>query len=303
MLAKITSFFMSIIIFIAELLGVPVMSPESYTYYNLSYGEHERNVIDLCIPKNTAETGLVLYIHGGAWIMGDKDAYSSTIKEISEKFGVACAAMNYRYICETVDINDIMDDIDAAMACIRETGKKHGVDISRSILTGGSAGANLALLYSYSRVENSVIPPVAVMSDCGPTDLADDYYFYNPDLGKGNAMGDEAFIAQLLSWACGKKITYETRSEATEEIRKVSPLYYVNENSVPTIINHGIIDDIVPFRNAQALDAKLTECGVEHYFNIYPNSSHGLDRDPECSQKAQQLFYQFIEKYLCCKEY
>lgn len=298
MLAKITAFFMSIIIFIAEFLGVPVMSSDNYTYYNLAYGEHERHVIDLCIPRNTEETGLVLYIHGGAWIMGDKDMYRDTIKEISEKFGVACAAMNYRYICDTVDINDIMDDVDAAMSRIKAQGEKHGVKITRSILTGGSAGANLALLYSYSRVDNSAIPPVAVMSDCGPTDLSDDYYFYNPELGKENAMGDKAFIAQLLSWACGKKITYETRGEAIEEIKKVSPLYYVNENTVPTIINHGIVDDIVPFRNAVALDAKLTECGVEHYFNIYPNSSHGLDQDPECSQKAQKLFYEFIENYL-----
>ena len=298
MFTKITSFIMSIVLFIANLLGVPLMTSESYIYHDISYGEHERHKLDLCIPKDAEKTGLVLYIHGGAWIAGDKDMYRDTIKQISEKFGVACAAMNYRYICDTVDINDIMDDVDAAISCIKERGEKHGVDISRSILTGGSAGANIALLYSYSRVENSAIPPVAVMSDCGPTDLTDDYYFYNPELGKGNAIGDKAFIEQLLSWACGKKITYETRDEAAEEIKKVSPLYYVNENTVPTIINHGIVDDIVPFRNAQALDAKLTECGVEHYFNIYPNSSHGLDMDPECSQKAQQLFYDFIEKYL-----
>ncbi len=298
MIAKITAFFMSIIIFFAELLGVPVVTNENVTYYNLSYGEHERHIVDLCIPKNTEQTGLVLYIHSGGWFMGDKDVYRDTLKEISERFGVACAAMNYRYVCDTVDINDIMDDVDAALVCIKETGKKHGVDINRSILTGGSAGANLSLLYSYSRVEGSAIPPVAVMSDCGPTDLTDDYYYYNPEVGKCNGMGDEEFISQLLSWACGIKVTYETRDEAAEAIKKVSPLYYVNENSVPTIINHGTKDDIVPFRNAVELDKKLTECGVEHYFNVYPNSDHGLANDPDCREVSMQQFYGFIEKYL-----
>lgn len=298
MIEKITAFFMSIIIFFSQLLGVPVMTSENITYYNLSYGEHERHTIDLCIPKNKEQAGLVLYIHGGGWFMGDKDMYRDTIKEISERFGVACAAMNYRYICDTVDINDIMDDVDAAMVCIKETGKKHGVDINRSILTGGSAGANLSLLYSYSRVEDSAIPPVAVMSDCGPTDLSDDYYYYNPEIGKGNAMGNEELMSQLLSWACGVKITYETRNEAAEAIKKVSPLYYVTENTVPTIINHGTKDDIVPFRNAVELDKKLTECGVEHYFNVYPNSDHGLANDPDCREKSMQQFYGFIEKYL-----
>ena len=274
------------------------MTSENIAYYNLSYGEHERHTIDLCIPKNKEQTGLVLYIHGGAWVMGDKDMYRDTIREISERFGVACAAMNYRYICDTVDINDIMDDVDAAMVCIKETGKKHGVDINRSILTGGSAGANLSLLYSYSRVEDSAIPPVAVMSDCGPTDLTDDYYYYNPEVEKVNGLGNEEFISQLLSWACGVKITYETRNEAAEAIKKVSPLYYVTENTVPTIINHGTKDDIVPFRNAVELDKKLTECGVEHYFNVYPNSDHGLANDPDCREKSMQQFYGFIEKYL-----
>lgn len=274
------------------------MTSETKVYRDLSYGEHERNTLDLYIPGNTKETGLVLYIHGGAWIGGDKSGYSDTIKEMSEEFGVACAAINYRYICDTVDINDIMDDIDAAMVCIKETGKKHCVDINRSILTGGSAGANLALLYSYSRVENSAIPPVAVMSDCGPTDLTDDYYYYNPELGKENAIGNEEQISQLLSWACGKKITRETRDDAIEEIKKVSPLYYVTENSVPTIINHGSKDDVVPFRNAVALDEKLTECGVEHYFNVFPNSDHGLASDPDCREKSMQQFYGFIGKYL-----
>ena len=298
MVAKITAFFMSIIIFFAELLGVPVMTDNNITYYSISYGEHKRNTLDLCIPKDTEQTGLVLYIHGGGWIAGDKEMYRDSIKEISERFGIACAAMNYRYISEDIDINDIMDDVDAAMRCIKETGKKHGVDINRSILTGGSAGANLSLLYAYSRAENSAIPPVAVMSDCGPTDLGDDYYYYNPEVGKENALGNGDFISQLLSWACGKPLTFETRDEAADEIKMVSPLYHVTANSVPTIINHGAKDDIVPFRNAVELDKKLTECGVEHYFIVYPNSDHGLANDPDCRDESMRLFYSFIERFL-----
>ena len=136
------------------------------------------------------------------------------------------------------------------------------------------------------------------MSDCGPTDLTDDYYYYNPEVGKENALGKGDFISQLLSWACGKSITFETRGEATDEIKKVSPLYHVTADSVPTIINHGANDDIVPFRNAVELDKKLTECGVEHYFIVYPNSDHGLANDPDCREESMQLFYSFIERFL-----
>lgn len=274
------------------------MTCENLVFHNLSYGEHERHILDLCIPANKERAGLVLYIHGGAWIMCDKELYRDLINEMSEKHGVVCAALNYRYASDTVSVHDILDDIDAAVRFIKETGRKHGVEIDRSIVTGGSAGANLALLYAYSRFENSAIPPVAVMSDCGSTDLTDDYYFYNPELKKQNAMGDEKFLSQLLTWASGCKVTRETMEEMSEEIKKISPLYYVNENTVPTIINHGIFDDIVPFRNAVALDKKLTECGVEHYFNIYPNSDHSLTSDPDCFEKSQAQFCEFIKKYL-----
>ncbi len=274
------------------------MTCKSLVFYNLPYGGHERHVVDICIPENKACAGLVLYIHGGAWIMGDKEVYHDLIKEMCEKHGVVCAAMNYRYASDTVSIHDILDDIDAAIGFIKETGKKHGVNIDRSILTGCSAGANLALLYTYSRVKTSAIEPVAVMSDCGPTDLTDEYYYYNPELGKGNAMGDENFLSQLLTRICGKEVTRDTLGEMSEEIKKISPLNYVDENTVPTIINHGIVDDIVPFRNAVALHEKLTECGVEHYFNVYPNSDHGLASDPDCLEKSQSQFSGFIKKYL-----
>ena len=93
-------------------------------------------------------------------------------------------------------------------------------------------------------------------------------------------------------------MTRETKANYLEEIATVSPLTYVNKNTVPTIINHGMVDDIVPFRNAVALEAKLTELGVEHVFNVYPNSGHGLERDPEAAARAQELFGEYIEKYV-----
>ncbi len=292
MFTKIVSAFMSIVIFFAQLLGVNGMWTEFHIYKDISYGENERHTLDLYIPRNAEETGLVLFIHGGAWIGGDKDGYGDALEKYSQETGLACAAINYRYICDDVDLNDIMDDIHLALACIKEKGKKCGTDINKVLLTGGSAGGHLSLLYAYSRKESSPITPVAVVSDCGPTDLGDDNYFGS------NGIGDDSVVSQLLSWGCGQKITLETKDEAAEAIKKVSPLYYVDENTVPTVINHGMKDDIVPFTNAQALDAKLTEMGVTHYFNIYPNSGHGLNEDPENMQRNQELLLEYMLTYL-----
>ena len=40
-----------------------------------AYGEHERQKFDLAVPKDRSCHGLILFIHGGAWIAGDKEGY------------------------------------------------------------------------------------------------------------------------------------------------------------------------------------------------------------------------------------
>ncbi|MBO5064948.1 MAG: prolyl oligopeptidase family serine peptidase [Clostridia bacterium] len=274
-----------------------VSANDNYVYFNTKYGSHERHTFDLYIPKDKKVVGIVLMLHGGAWIGGSKEGYRPRLEEFASK-GYAAAAVNYRYICDTVDLDDIMDDIEQAVALMKKIADSHGVEISGFLSTGGSAGGHLALHYAYSRAETSAIPPAAVVSDCGPTDLSDEYYYYNEDLQKNNGIGDPEYVAQVLGWAGGYKHSYATRAEAKEALRFVSPIYYVNENTVPTVINHGMLDDIVPYRNAVELDAKLTEYGIEHVLNSYPNSGHGLDADPENMAYNEALLQQYVVKFL-----
>lgn len=295
-ISKIVSIFMTIVTFIGSIFGIETIRTNNYVYKDLCYGSHERQTLDLYIPKGKDEVGLVLYIHGGAWIAGDKDGYESTLEYVADEMGYACAAVNYRYLSEDIDLNDIMDDIQLAVEKIKETADKKDVEINKMLLTGGSAGGHLSLLYAYSRDEVSAIKPAAVVSDCGPTDLSDVNYFYGT--GNGNGLGDFDYVAKLLSWACGQSFTFETRHEAEAALKKVSPLYYVDENTVPTVINHGMFDDIVPYSNALALDAKLTQYGIPHHFNSYPNSGHGLNNDAENMAIASELFNQYVEAYL-----
>lgn len=292
MITKIIALFLAIITFIPGILGFDVTEIKNDLFFDVTYGTHERNKLDLCIPKYTDEAGLILFIHGGAWVAGDKEAYRKEMKSFANKYGCVCASVNYRYISETVSISDIMDDIELAVGCIREKCAESGVKVERMLLTGASAGGHLALLYGYSRVENSAIKPVAVFANCGPTDFTDEAFYID------NAMGDSEFIATLFSWACGQSFTYENRFAAREALEKISPLYYVNENTVPTVINHGMQDDIVPFSNAQSLNERLDECGVVHVFNAFPNSGHGLSDDTQNEKLSDRLADKFIKEYL-----
>lgn len=291
---RIVAFFMSIVAFFAGLFGLESMiEKKSYEYRDISYGSHERQVLDLNIPKeNDGTVGLVLFIHGGAWIMGDKEGYEGGVENTSDNFGYAGAALNYRYIGENTDMYDVLDDIDAALTLIKQKGQEKGVNIDKVLLTGDSAGGHLAMLYAYSRAETAPIRPTAVVSNSGPTDLSDENFYIN------NAMGDEEFVATLFSYACGQTFTYAQRASVKEALLKVSPVYYVDESTVPTVINHGMKDSIVPYSNAVSLDRVLTENCVTHYFNSYPNSDHDLGADKENRDIANAKLIEYCRTYL-----
>lgn len=296
MIEKIIAFFMAIINFFMGLFGLGEIGGQKFdcqTFFDMSYGTHERQVVDLCIPDDASgDMGLVLFIHGGAWISGDKKSYEGGMNYGASELGIATASVNYRYISDDVDLLDVLDDIDAALAVIRKKGAELGVNINRVLLTGDSAGGHLSLLYAYARKSTAPITPVAVISNSGPTDLYDDNFYHN------NALGNETVICDLMSKACGQRFTYDTKETARQALYSVSPIAYVSSDCVPTVINHGTADSIVPFSNAQALDALLTQYGVEHVLNAYNAADHDLGKDDEAKKRADELLFGYIDRFL-----
>ena len=293
MFEKIIAFFMAIINFFLGLFGLGGQEADCQKFFDMSYGIHERQVVDLFIPDDASgDLGLVLFIHGGAWIAGDKESYEGGMEYGATELGIATASMNYRYISEDVDLLDVLDDIDAALAEIREKGNEVGVNINKVLLTGDSAGAHLSLLYAYARKNTAPVTPVAVVSNSGPTDLYDDNFYHN------NALGDKTVISDLMSKACGQKFTYETKESAKDALYSVSPVSYVSADCVPTVINHGNADSIVPFSNALALDALLTQYGVEHVLNVYEGADHDLGKDDAAKERADELLFGYIDRFL-----
>ena len=259
-------------------------------YRNHSYGRADRQIFDLCLPTEArGEIGLILLIHGGGWAAGDKEVYEAELRSWAER-GYAVAALNYRYADKRVRVDEQLDDIKSCMSAIRSLGENHGVSIDRAILSGGSAGAHLSLMYAYKMKSVSPIEPVAVISYAGPTDLADMRFFEESEIRDS--------IDIMISKISGANIKNGEFADYIDKLNYASPTIYVSEDSVPTVICHGKLDNIVPYSNALTLDAMLTKYGVEHELIIYENSGHGLEADPECAERALELFTQYAERYL-----
>ena len=255
-----------------------------------------RQTYDLAIPGDASgSAGLILCIHGGGWVEGDKEDYAGHILQACEEQGVAAACMNYRYVSEAVGFGDVLDDVTAALNHIKATGREYGVDFDRLLLTGISAGGHLSLLYAYARKDEAPIRPVGVVALCGPTDLTHPFY-YSGDNAVARAAGVEYF-RRILSNGVKDPLPLDDLPSAFPALAKYSPVNYVEEDTVPTVFGHGEQDEIVPYRNALDLDERLTEKNVPHTFVSFPRSGHGCE-DPASLSRMMKLFFACVNQYL-----
>ncbi len=263
---------------------------EYYLHTNVSYGKNERYYLDLIIPKaDTVPEGMMLYIHGGGWVGGDKEVYIDRMKRDAE-LGYVAASVNYRYADgKDVTCEDILDDIELALSCIKAKCLEYNVEINKVLLAGGSAGGHLSLMFAYTRADSSPIMPVAVASYAGPTKLNDNNFYTTQHVEE---------IKNMISKISGADLKNKSVADCTEELDLASPLLYADDGAVPTLIFHGVKDDVVPYSNALNLFEKLKSLGIKTELVTFENSGHGLESDPERSEYAEELVLEFMKNYL-----
>lgn len=260
---------------------------------NVTYGNHVRHKVDVFIPEKVkSPQGLILFIHGGGWQAGDKTAHHPDAEYFCNK-GYISASMNYRYVDESITVYDELDDVKSALETIKNECAKNGFNIEKVILSGGSAGAHLSLMYAYTRKENSPLTPVAVGAYCPPVDCA------SPDFCLGLSKEFEDWKYGVLSCCTGVKITkndFMCKSQQ-EALRKMSPQQYLTEDCVPTAVFQGIKDELVPFGEVVNFVKMLGEKGIKNDFVIYENSNHALDKDPDKSLESKKIIEEYAEMY------
>lgn len=114
------------------------------THKDIKYGEHERHAIDLYLAESDQPTPLVIYIHGGGFVGGDKRSVSGGMIRSMHQAGISVAAIHYRFIREQQFPVPFTDSA-RAVQFLRHNAKKYNLDTKRFAATGGSAGAGISL--------------------------------------------------------------------------------------------------------------------------------------------------------------
>jgi len=113
--------------------------PLAPTHANVSYGPHERNVLDFWQAEGEGPRPVLVFIHGGGWTAGDKQQNADRILPFLAR-GVSYAAINYRFTTQA-PLPAPVHDAARAIQFLRTQAEPWRLDPDRIALTGGSAGA------------------------------------------------------------------------------------------------------------------------------------------------------------------
>ncbi len=259
--------------------------------------------MDIYLPKKKAENqfyGSIIFIHGGSWTKGSKSSEETKCKDYALK-GYVTSAINYHYVTEKYDVWDDMIDIELAIKKLNEFTKEKNYTLNGTSLYGYSSGAHLTTLFSYSRPEKAEIPIKFIVNKAGPIDFhSDTCKEWNYDENTGPRLsialnGINNFKKYIVD---GEIKTELIPSQLLENlINNVSSIYYINEESVPSICAYAGEDLVVPTKNKILILKKLEEKGIKYDFLEFKKSNHMLNNDPD----MQKLLDIKIEEY--CKTY
>ncbi len=275
---------------------------------NLAYAPHSLNTYDLYIPYNLTPsdtTSCILYLHGGSWTAGDKEEGHWFCRRFAKQ-GCLTATINYSLISPntpSVCIPTMLKEITHCISAIQQEAAERGIHVQKVALAGYSAGAHLAMLYTYSMATTSPLPIAFCVSMAGPTDLsllfsvpADTLASIKSALQRGATHASKHEVDALAFICSGKQPTspnHYAPAHIDSLLQSISPLMRAKQGAAPTILAHGENDRLVPPLHSRRLAASLDSLGVQHTYIPYPESDHLLAHDTSsvaCLNKAITLY-------------
>ena len=211
-------------------------------YTDIAYGEGEANKFDLYVPAGDSRNsyGLVVYLHAGGFTSGDKSGDGEMLEWLCSK-GYVTAGINYTLVSgdhPDASVYSQSMEIKESISHVLDKAEKLGYYIDEMSISGGSAGCCLALLYAYRDAETSPVPVKMVFGAAGPSSFyPEDWKCYGFDIGSEES---DTAVRVMFSAMAGKEIKSAFGTPGyDEEIKDISALLWVNENSVPTLVAYG----------------------------------------------------------------
>jgi acetyl esterase/lipase len=223
--------------------------------------------LDLWVPPSDEPAPLVVWIHGGGWMMGDRRILPETLRpnQVFDELlaaGLAVASIDYRHALEAV-FPAQLQDAKAAIRWLRAFADDLGISTERIGVMGESAGGHLAALVGLTAHRADLEGTHGVVGQSSTVDVVVDWY--GPaDFTTMPRMQPPPHIAAKLEPAMLVPPEDQlTRGLEGEALTDVSPITHVTPDAPPFLLVHGTTDWLVPYAQSEQLHAALTAVGVD----------------------------------------
>lgn len=268
---------------------------------NLVYGDDPMHKYDLYWKKTDALMPILVNIHGGGFVMGDKDCRDS-ISEMFADRGYIVVNANYRLAPKhpfPANILDTVNLLNKLPALLSE--RFPNADFSRVVVTGDSAGAYTAATacaaYTSAEYREKLgLPEITnvklagFIGFCGPYDLP--------------ASLQSGLPFSILNSIGGSYLNFKfekgfTNLEDYPFLKEISPANFVNANWPKTMLTYAE-KDVFCKGQGQILYKKLKECGVpvieRHSTKFMDNHCYHFNFWTAVSKEAMKAAFEFLDE-------
>jgi acetyl esterase/lipase len=275
--------------------------------------------LDVYQTPSSTPTPVVIQIHGGGWIRGDRPSSYGSF-DMFLFAGMSVVTVQYRNAIDA-PAPAAIQDVRCAMAWVKANAKKYNFDPNKVIPWGGSAGGHLALMAGYAPA--SFNPPgctdqpkvVAVIDMFGASDVAESLTYNGsrdfthqwigmdlplpPDPSTSTVSApattsSESSNPDAMPRPHRQPVRWPDPTAAMlARAREVSPLTYIHPGLPPTFIINGDQDHTYNPTQSYKLKAALDAAHVPNQEDIVVGGGHG-NFSPAENQRGTLLGLQFL---------
>ena len=236
---------------------------------DLAYGPHRRNRADVYLPERVVPAPIVLQVHGGGWVSGNKRQQGQPLLSHFTRRGWIGVAINYR-LGPKHRLPACVHDVKRAIAWIRANADEWGGDADRILLTGGSAGGHLTALCALT-ADDATLQPGFEDADCTVAAAAPMYGVF--DLIDRNKRRGRMNMSPFL-----QMMVMETKlADDPDTWDALSPIGRVRVDAPPMLAISCAYDTLVPIEEARDFGTAITAISPTARFVELPHAHHAFD--------------------------
>jgi acetyl esterase/lipase len=276
---------------------LPLYAAEVRTLKDVVYGHASGQdlTMDAYLCAAAKPAPVLVFIHGGGWMGGDKAGVPDFLKGPMQDAGISLVSVNYR-LSKVAIYPAQVDDVTRAVQFVRFKAKEWQIDPRRVAVMGPSAGGHLSLWVglhperanpkSSDPVERESSRVLAIVNYFGPADF---------HLVRQHAEKYKHPAYRLLFGYAAE----DPLSKLTEaQMQAASPISYITASEPPVFTAHGTGDTTVDEEQAESLIAKLKAKGVVTENYILSGGNHGLSNPQPDWPDFRKATIEFLKRHL-----